>query len=232
MSFVTAKTRVAPLKALTIPRLELMATMIAARLTKFVLTALHVHNPPIFMWSDSQIVLHWIKSQKPLPAFVRYRITEMNSLLPNATWNYCPTAENPADLLSRGSTYESLMSSSLWQHGPKWLTTPNQWPSSLLPPLPSLALAAAVATEFVPTEQPPPDMGLHCIISINRHGSLSKLLSVTAYIFRFVNNLRAPPQQKQCGPITAEELHKMNLQWIKDTQRTVYQQPPADSEAP
>ena len=220
VSFVTAKTRVAPLKTLTIPRLELMAAMIAARLTKFVLTTIHAHNPPIFLWSDSQIVLHWIKSQKPLPAFVRHRITEINSLLPNATWNYCPTAENPADLLSRGTTYESLMSSSLWQHGPQWLTTPHQWPSSP-PTLPTLALAAAVATEFVPIEQPPPDLGLHCIISINRHGSLNKLLSVTACVFRFVNNLRVPPQ-KQCGPITAEELHKMNLKWVKDTQLTVY----------
>ena len=113
------------------------------------------------------------------------------------------------------------MSSSLWQHGPKWLTTPHQWPSSP-PTLPTLALAAAVATEFVPIEQPPPDLGLHCIIFINRHGSLNKLLSVTAHVFHFVNNLRAPLQQKQCRPITADKLHKMNLQWVKDTQLTVY----------
>ena len=131
------------------------------------------------------------------------------------------TAENHADLLSRGTTYESLMSSSQWQHGPKWLTTLHQWPS-LTPPLPSLALATAVATEFVPIEQPPPNLGLHCIFLSNHHSSLNKLLSVTAHIFRFANNLRAPPQQKQYGPITAEELHKMNLQWVKDTQQTVY----------
>lgn len=125
VSFVTAKTHVAPLKTLTIPRLELMAAMIAARLTKFVLTAIPNNNPPIFLWSDSQIVLHWIKSQKPLPPFVRHRITEMNSLLPDAIWNCRPTVENPADLLSRGTTYESLMCSSLWHQGPKWLTTPH-----------------------------------------------------------------------------------------------------------
>jgi len=62
VSFVTAKTHVAPLKTLTIPRLELMTALIATRLTTFVLTATPLYNPQIFMWSDSQIVLHWIKN--------------------------------------------------------------------------------------------------------------------------------------------------------------------------
>ena len=177
VSFVTAKTRVAPLKALTIPRLELMAALVATRLTCFVMKAVPDLNLSVFMWSDSQIVLHWLKSQKPLPTFIRNRITEMNTLLPQATWNYCPTTDNPADLLSRGTTTESLLSSSLWQHGPKWLTTPSQWPSFQPPPLPPLVLAAAVATEFVPMEQTPPDLGIHCVIPIDRYSSLNKLLS-------------------------------------------------------
>ena len=85
VSLVAAKTRVAPLKELTIPRLELMAALVASRLTNFVINAIPVPNSPVFMWSDSQIVLHWIKSQKPLPMFVRNRISEMTSLLPSAT---------------------------------------------------------------------------------------------------------------------------------------------------
>ena len=62
--FVTAKSRVAPLKQLTLPRLELMAVLIATRLTRFVLSSIPLKDPPIFIWSDSQIVLHWVKSQK------------------------------------------------------------------------------------------------------------------------------------------------------------------------
>jgi len=61
VSFVTAKTRVVPLKTLTILRLELIAALVATQLPTFVLTAIPIHNPQIFMWSDSQIVLHWIK---------------------------------------------------------------------------------------------------------------------------------------------------------------------------
>ena len=70
VSFVLAKTRVAPLKALTIPRLELMATLVGARLTKFVLQAIPSCDPSVFVWSDSQIVLHWVGNDKPLPTFV------------------------------------------------------------------------------------------------------------------------------------------------------------------
>jgi len=222
VSFVTAKTRVAPLKTLTIPRLELMAALVATRLTTFVLKAIPLHNPQIFMWSDSQIVLHWIKNQKILPAFIHHHITEINTLLPNTIWNYCPTDENPTDLLSRGTTTEALMSSSLWQQGPKWLTTPHQWPSSQPPHLPPLVLAAAVATEFVPTEQVPTALGLHCVISIDRYYSLDKLLSVTAYVFQFMDNSRLQSQERQSGPITAEERHRVSSQWVKDTQQTVY----------
>ena len=151
VSFVLAKTRVAPLKALTIPRLELMATLVGARLTKFVLQAIPSCDPSVFIWSDSQIVVHWVGNDKPLPTFVNRRVAEMKSLLPNVTWRYCPTADNPADLLSRGTTAEALMSSPLWNHGPKWLPDPAKWPSSQLLPISPLVLAAAVEAEFVPS---------------------------------------------------------------------------------
>lgn len=174
----------------------------------FVITAISLHYPTVFMWSDSQIMLHWIKSQKPLPAFVHHCITEMSSLLPNATWNYCPTAEDPVDLLSRDMTTEALMSSSLWQQESKWLTTPNQWPSPQLSPLWPLVLAAAVATEFVPMEPAPPDFGLSALHHF--HQFLNKLLSVTIYILHFVDNLKASPQQRWNGPNSKKD-HEWHL---------------------
>ena len=73
---------------------------------------------------------------------------------------------------------------------------------------------------FVPTEHTPPDIGLHAIISIDRYNTLGKLLAVTAYVFRFTDNLRVV--QKRDGPITADELTRARFQWVKDTQQAVY----------
>ena len=63
-SFVMAKTRVAPLKRPTLPRLELMAALTASNLAKFIFDSLQLHDNPVFIWTDSQIVLHWIHSKK------------------------------------------------------------------------------------------------------------------------------------------------------------------------
>jgi len=113
VSFVALKSCAAPLKQLTLPHLELMAALVATRLTQFVKNAIHLQDPSILIWSDSQIKLYCMKSQKQLPAFVHHRITEIQSLLPTAEWKYCPTLENPANLLTRGITAKALMSSSL-----------------------------------------------------------------------------------------------------------------------
>ena len=128
-------------------------------------------------------MLHWIDSTKQLPTFVQNHVAEIQANVPNVNWRYCPTLANPVDLLSRGTTTHALMSSKLWQHGPEWLTLPSLWPSSELPILSALLVAAATATEFKPTGPTQPDVGLHFVIAINRHSTLGKLLTVTAYAY-------------------------------------------------
>ena len=206
VSYVLAKTRLAPLKHLTLPRLELMIALIATRLTHFVMMHLPLQDSPIFIWSDSQFVLHWVSSTKQLPTFVQNCVAEIQTNLPNANWRYCPTLANPADLFSRGTTTQALMSSKLWQHGPDWLTTPSLWPFCEQPCLSPLLVAAATATEFVPTVPNQPDIGLHCFISINRHNTLSKLLIETAYVLHFAGILRTSPEQCQTRPVSVEKL--------------------------
>ena len=80
VSFVIAKTHIAPLSKLTLPKLELMAALVATRLTKFVVSSLDglYHDIPIHLWSDSQIVLHWIGNQKKQKLqFVLHRVQEI-----------------------------------------------------------------------------------------------------------------------------------------------------------
>ena len=117
-----------------------------------------------------------------------------------------------------------LKSSSLWQHGPSWLTTPDQWPVSLLSPLSPLFIVAAIATEFIPQETSLPALGLHCLMSVDHYNTLHKILAVTAYVFRFIGNLRPQPEeQRQVGPLEAEELERARLNLIKSTQQVIYQ---------
>ncbi|XP_077866237.1 uncharacterized protein LOC144353834 [Saccoglossus kowalevskii] len=93
-SLVMSKTRAAPLKKQTLPRLELMGAVIGTRLIQFVSDALKdtVNITKHIIWSDSQIVLHWLKSDKKLPLFVTNRVNEIKTF--PMTMKYCPTKDN------------------------------------------------------------------------------------------------------------------------------------------
>ncbi|XP_018395970.1 PREDICTED: uncharacterized protein LOC108774375 [Cyphomyrmex costatus] len=106
-----SKTRVAPLKQQTIPRLELCAALTLARLMKKILSSLNISFDKITYWSDSTIVLNWIQTQpSKLQVFVSNRVAEIQELTDTRNWRHVPTAENPADLLSRG-----VFPNQLWQ---------------------------------------------------------------------------------------------------------------------
>ena len=115
---------------ITLPRLELKAAVIAAHLAKFLITTLdNVKKAQVRLWSDSQIVLHWIFSNKQLKPFVANRVQEINTLFPCTQWGYCPTEDNAADLLTRGITSTQSQLSHLWAQGPSWLTSMCNWPT-------------------------------------------------------------------------------------------------------
>ena len=124
-SLVMSKSRVAPVKQQSLPRLELMAAVVAARLGSFVHSSLNL-NVSMYYWSDSQIVLCWLKSKKKLKSFIDHRVTEIKAT--TSLWKYCPTACNPAELLTCGLTAQQLADSTLWCHGPLWLSSPSEWP--------------------------------------------------------------------------------------------------------
>lgn len=127
---ITSKVRVAPLKRVTLPRLELLAALLGARLLKFVMLALELpENTSYSCWTDSKIVEGWIKGESSRwKQFVRNRVIEIQSLTDPACWKHVSGKENPADLLTRGVHAGLLTQSSLWLHGPPWLMSP-------LPPL-------------------------------------------------------------------------------------------------
>jgi hypothetical protein len=127
-TFVIAKNRVAPLKTLTLPRLELMAAVVGSRLASYLQHTCAVDADKTYMWSDSQIVLHWIQTSKQKKRFVENRVQEIKELTNTRNWKYCPTNENPADLLTRGISAKQYSCNDLWISGPTWICDPLRWP--------------------------------------------------------------------------------------------------------
>ena len=129
-SLAMSKSHVAPVKTITLPKLELMAAVMGTRLGKFdQLSIPHSHDLiRIHFWTDSQIVLHWINKNNSSKTFVSHCVIGIVKLFPVSMWSYTPSPDNPADLLTRGVSTQQL-SSELWLHGPHWLPNESNWPT-------------------------------------------------------------------------------------------------------
>ncbi|MCP4253045.1 MAG: hypothetical protein GY775_06490, partial [Candidatus Scalindua sp.] len=182
---VMAKAKVAPIKPVTIPKLELTALLLAARLTTFITDAYQgiLEIAKVHLWCDSQIALCWLCSRKVLPVYVNNRVDEIKSLLPNAVYRYVATKENPSDLITRGVTTKQLKTSVLWWEGPSWLTTKELWPEVMSfgeESHPITITAAQVTQQILDTE-----------IKWNRFGSFDKLVRVIAWVIHYKQILLA-----------------------------------------
>ena len=115
-----ARGRVASLKSLTVPQLELLGTITATRLCDYLQTSFTQYKFRTHFWTDSQIVPYWIQGNKKLKPFVQHRISENQQITKKyeGTWHYYPSADNPADMITRRSNTSQLVASSLWSKGP------------------------------------------------------------------------------------------------------------------
>ncbi|UYV80585.1 hypothetical protein LAZ67_19000825 [Cordylochernes scorpioides] len=112
VQLVASKSRVAPKKKLTIPRLELMSCLNGSRLTK--------QATIVNYWMDSSTALRWIQNEKPWATFVRNRVNEICSISKKENWHHVSGVNNPADLPSRGSSVKKLIEHKWWE-GPSFL---------------------------------------------------------------------------------------------------------------
>ncbi|XP_028419079.1 uncharacterized protein LOC114544723 [Dendronephthya gigantea] len=107
--FVAAKLRVAPLKELTIPRLELQAAVLASRLRKSIVEESRLKFEKIFYFTDSRIVLAWICSQaRGYKPFVSARVGEIQNNTDPSQWKHVAGEENVEDDVSRGIKVSEL----------------------------------------------------------------------------------------------------------------------------
>ncbi len=124
------KHKVAPLKAISIPRLELLAAELVIDLTKLTTMVFNLPKDQYWYWSDSTNVLSWLKmDSRSLHEFVGNRVALILDATKASHWRWVKTTENPADIPSRGAVASKLRDNELWWHGPKFITqAKEQWP--------------------------------------------------------------------------------------------------------
>ena len=118
------KTRVAPLKSLSIPRLELMSTRVLAVLMSNVIEALSsiIKIESVRYWLDNKTALYLVYNNGEWKKWVQFRVAEVLTLTEKEQWGHVAGKDNPANIGSRGVAASYLKTYNLWWEGPQWLT--------------------------------------------------------------------------------------------------------------
>ena len=194
VNFVVSKTRVSPVNKQSIPRLELLSTLLLAKLISSVSVALEVdiQLQPHRCFSDSKVILFWIKGiTKEWKLWVENRVNEVRKIVPAECWKHCPGIDNTADIPSRGITSTELVNCKLWRYGPDWLVERNPVLEEESCSVPEECLKEIKSTHCYVTHTSQTTLDLDKIICYKNFICLQRLLRVTGYVLRFVERCKS-----------------------------------------
>ncbi|KAL9974310.1 hypothetical protein ACROYT_G011331 [Oculina patagonica] len=221
VSFVMSKTRLTPIKALTIPRLELQAAVVAVRLKSKILEEIDFEVDEMHFWSDSKIVLHYLSNmQRRFSTYVSDRVAEITSNSDIKEWHHIPGTMNVADDCTRGKEFHELTPQCRWISGPEFLMLPEaEWPS--INEVPVVNESELEIKSSVLTVSTTPSINM---VQWEKYSSWTKLCRQYAWWMRYKFNLRckakktSPPPERQTKYLSTVDLQEALLALCKQAQ--------------
>ena len=233
-SLIMAKSRLAPLKAMTIPRMELSAAVLATRLDKMIRRELDLPVDSSTFWTDSTCVLRYIENkEKRFQIFVANRVSAILDQSTATQWRYVETSLNPADEASRGMTVDALLRNDRWSQGPPFLKQPEEtWPQrpadigEISDSDPEVKKTVEVFANKAN------DQSNHITEAIEKFSSWTRLKKVMAWVLRYKQSLKKQSQRRKAKeaisyqsdvskitPLSVSEVNEAETEIVKFVQK-------------
>lgn len=221
VTLLMSKCKVAPIKAVSIPRLELQAAALSARLGDLLLRELDLGPLPVYYWVDSEIALKYIKNEdKRFHVFIANRVSLIRSLTEPSQWSHISGKQNPSDLLTRRCLPVELLGSN-WFQGPQFLRDyKSTW---------SVKSIDVKLRNDDPEVKP--DKAVSCVVTTPTLDGIDRLLAyysdwyrlkrAVAWLLRLKAILRCK-QVKAAPRLQVEELAQAEVAILKYVQRQYY----------
>jgi hypothetical protein len=228
-NLICSKSRVAPIKPQTIPKLELCACVLLANLMKATIEMLKIDTTRSFYWTDSTIAICWIRSESSrFKTFVSNRVQQIQELCPDADWNHVRSEDNPADLISRGVTLKKLQESQLWWHGPGFLQRAQKdWNQS------SFDADQLKSSKEVFSEMKLVDELNHVSLTAGesdgipevllKYSSFKKMVHIYGYLLRFIDKTRKKENTVHTRNLSPTEIDEATKKLVQKVQSSVFE---------